>query len=354
MLRLLNGTTLDLLLSVRQDEIKHLMKSLSEKANAGEAVDLSVELMKLTNNVISRMLMSKRCSDKENEATDMRNLVTEINKTTETIIKEHQVARKQETGEVKDLLSILLEIADNESTEIKLSRENIKAIILNMFSAGTDTSALTTEWALAELINHPNSLRKAVDEIGQVVGKKRLLQESDLPNLPYLEAIVKETLRLHPAAPLIPRRSTNDCTVAGYYIPAKTNIYVNVWALGRDPNYWNNPLEFQPERFIESRLDVRGQHFHMLPFESRLDVRGQHFHMLPFGSGRRICPGTSLALQVVQATLGAMIQCFDWKAGKDGNLPRVDMEEGLSFTLSRANPLVCVPVTRLDPILLSI
>ncbi|PWA37355.1 cytochrome P450 93A3 [Artemisia annua] len=366
MLRLLNGTTLDLLLSVRQDEIKHLMKSLSKKANVGEAVDLSVELMKLTNNVISRMLMSKRCSDKESEATDMRNLVTEINKTTgkfnlsdyvwilknldlqgfgkrlkdirnrydaliERIIKEHEVARKQETGEVKDLLN-------NKSMEIKLSRENIKAIILNMFSAGTDTSALTTEWALAELINHPNSLRKAIEEIDQVVGKNRLLQESDLPNLPYLQAIVKETLRLHPAAPLIPRRSTNDSTVGDYYIPAKTNIYVNVWAIGRDPNYWDNPLEFQPERFVESQLDVRGQ----------------HFHMLPFGSGRRICPGTSLALQVVQATLGAMIQCFEWKAGKDGNLPRVDMEEGLSFTLSRANPLVCVPVTRLDPILLSI
>ncbi|KAF5785812.1 putative 3,9-dihydroxypterocarpan 6A-monooxygenase [Helianthus annuus] len=207
-------------------------------------------------------------------------------------------------------------------------------LIQNIFTAGTDTSALTIEWALAELINHPDIMKKATEEIDTKIGKNRLLEESDIPNLPYLQSIVKETLRLHGAAPLIPRKSTEDCVVAGYHIPAKTNIFVNIWALGREPNYWESPLEFRPERFLENQVDVRGQ----------------HFHMLPFGTGRRMCPGTSLALLMVQTTLGSMIQCFEWKAGKDGNLTSVDMKEGTSLTLSRANPLLCVPVARLDPI----
>ncbi|XP_024980898.1 cytochrome P450 93A3-like [Cynara cardunculus var. scolymus] len=372
MSQLLNGTTLDLLLPVRHEEINCFIKLLSEKAKLGKAVDLDGELVKLTNNVISRMLMSERCSEAENEAGEMRKLVTEIAEITgkfnlsdyiwfcknldlqgfgkrlkdirtrfdaliERIMKEHEEARKQEMGEVKDLLHILLDIAQDESMEIKLSRENIKAFILDIFAAGTDTSAITTEWALAELINHPNMMNKCVEEIDQVVGKNRLLQESDIPNLPYLQAIVKETLRLHPTGPMILRQSTEECTVAGYHIPANTTIFVNVWALGRDPNHWENPLEFKPERFEKKQLDVRGQ----------------HFHMLPFGSGRRMCPGTSLALNVVHATLGAMIQCFEWKAGKDGNLTSVDMEEGVGITLPRANPLVCVPVARLEPIPLS-
>ncbi|KAM0027690.1 putative 3,9-dihydroxypterocarpan 6A-monooxygenase [Helianthus debilis subsp. tardiflorus] len=246
------------------------------------------------------------------------------------IIKDHQESRKQGSGKVKDLLNILLDVAEDETMEIKLTREHIKAFILDIFVAGTQSSAITLEWALAELINHPNIMEKAIEEIDQVIGKRRLLQESDIPNLPYLQAIVKETLRLHSTGPVILRQSTEDCTVAGYHIPANTTVFINVWALGRDPNHWENPLEFRPERFEQNNVDVRGQ----------------HFHIIPFGSGRRICPGTSLSLQMIQTTLGSMIQCFDWKAGEDGNLTSVDMEEGPRITLPRANPLVCIPVAR--------
>ncbi|KAI3806500.1 hypothetical protein L1987_22407 [Smallanthus sonchifolius] len=370
MSQLLNGTTLDLLHSVRQDEINRFVISLSQNAKDGKSVDIGGELVKTTNNVISRMIMNERCSDNQSEAKDVRKLVAEINEIAgkfnlsdhiwlfknldlqgfgkklmdirrrydellERIIKEHEDARNQETGsQRKDLLSILLDISEDESMEIELTKENIKALILNMFTAGTDTSALTIEWALAELINHPKIMKKAIQEIDNNIGKNRLLEESDIPNLPYLQSIVKETLRLHAAGPFIPRKSTKDCIVAGYHIPAKTNVLVNIWALSRDPNYWENPLEFRPERFIEYQLDVRGQ----------------HFQMLPFGSGRRMCPGTSLALLMVQRTLGVMIQCFNWKAGKYGNLTSVDMEERATLTISRANPLVCVPVARLDSI----
>ena len=203
--------------------------------------------------------------------------------------------------------------------------------------AGTDTSALTTEWALAELINHPHVMERARQEINAVVGNSRILEESDLVNLPYLQAIVKETLRIHPTGPMIVRESSESCTLWGYEIPAKTQLFVNVWAIGRDPNYWDNPLEFRPERFLSEEGSGKSQ----------LDVRGQHFHLIPFGSGRRGCPGTSLALQVVQTNLAAMIQCFEWKVS--GGNETVDMEEKPGLTLSRAHPLICVPVPWLNP-----
>jgi cytochrome P450 len=182
-------------------------------------------------------------------------------------------------------------------------------------------------------------MNRARQEIDSEVGKSRLVEESDITNLPYLQAIVKETLRLHPTGPIIVRESSEHCTVGGYEIPAKTRLFVNVWAIGRDPKHWENPLEFRPERFIISESEESGK--------SQLDVRGQHFHLLPFGSGRRGCPGTSLALQVVQTTLATMIQCFEWKVvGGDG---AVDMEEGPGLTLPRAHPLICVPAARLHP-----
>ena len=191
------------------------------------------------------------------------------------------------------------------------------------------------EWALAELINNPNILERAREEIDSVVGQSRLVQESDLANLPHVQAILKETLRLHPTGPVILRESSESCTINGYEnIPARTRLSVNVWAINRDPNYWENPPEFQPERFLCAGEDGRSQ----------LDVRGQHFHFLPFGSGRRGCPGTTLALQMVQTGLAAMIQCFDWKVNGT-----VDMQEGTGITLPRAHPLICVPVARLSP-----
>ncbi|KAK6149195.1 hypothetical protein DH2020_016720 [Rehmannia glutinosa] len=382
MSQLLGGQTLDLLQPVRRYEIKRFVEFLAKKANDGKSVDIGSELVRMTNNVISRMIMSERCSGDENEAGEIRNLVHDVAELTgkfnvsdyiwfcknldlqgfgkrskevrdrfdemmERIIDEHEIRRrerlkqKSEEGEivVKDLLDILLDIAEDGSSEMKLTRENIKAFILDLFAAGTDTSAITVEWALSELINHPNILKNAAQEIDSVIGNNnRLVEESDIPNLPYLQAIVKETLRLHPTGPLIVRQSNKDCTIAGYNIPAKTRLFVNVWAIGRDSNHWENALEFRPQRFLSDDGSAKGQ----------LDVRGQHFHLLPFGSGRRGCPGTSLALQVVQTTLAALIQCFEWRfEGENGS---VDMEEGPGLTLPRAHPLICYPMARINPI----
>ncbi|XP_027070598.1 cytochrome P450 93A3-like [Coffea eugenioides] len=381
MTELLGGRTLDLLLPVRRDEITRFMELLSRKSKAGEAVDVGAELIRLANNVVSRMAMSRRCSENENEAADIKTIIHEIAELTgkfnvsdfiwfcknldlqgfkkrirdvaerfdvmiEKIIEEHQETRTKrrhnnDAGQqMKDLLDILLDISEDESSDIRLTRENIKAFILDIFAAGTDTSAITLEWALSELINHPHIMQKAVQEIDSNIGKNRLIDESDISKLPYLQAIVKETLRLHPTGPMIVRESSEDCEVAGYHIPAKTRLLVNVWAIGRDPNYWENPLEFRPERFVFEEGNVSN---------SQPDVRGQHFHLLPFGSGRRGCPGTSLALQVVQTSLAAMLQCFEWNVNGEGN-GKVDMEEGPGITLPKARPLVCVPKARFNPL----
>ncbi|CAN0879733.1 Cytochrome P450 93A3 [Linum grandiflorum] len=380
MSELLGGRTLDRMANLRREEIESFCLGMLNRA--GEKVEVGGELIRLTNNVISRMAMGARCSgDGGGEAEEVREVIRETAELTgkfnladfvwfckgldlqgfgkrmkavrgkfdsmmERIINEHEEERKnrtkttknnnggfeEEDDQVKDLLDVLLDISDGRSSEIRLTRENIKAFILDIFAAGTDTSAITTEWALAELINHPEILTKAQQEIDSIVGKSRMVRESDIPNLPYLQAVVKETLRLHPTGPLIVRESSEDCEVQGYNIPARTRLFVNVWAIGRDPNHWNEPLEFKPERFVEGK-------------ESHVEVRGQHFEMLPFGSGRRGCPGTTLALHMVQNTLAVMVQCFEWKVG--GGV--VDMEEGVGLTLPRANPLVCVPMARLRP-----
>nr|XP_007162282.1 hypothetical protein PHAVU_001G138900g [Phaseolus vulgaris]ESW34276.1 hypothetical protein PHAVU_001G138900g [Phaseolus vulgaris] len=370
-------------LSTRYGPIMHLflgsVPSACSQEREGGAIDVGRELLTLSNNVVSRMIMSQTCSEDDSEAEEVRKLVQDtvlligkfnvsdfvcffknwdvqgfgkrlkeirdrFDTMMERAIKEHQEERKKRKevgnggdGQIKDLLDVLLDIHENENSDIKLTKENIKAFILDVFMAGTDTAASTIVWALAELINHPDVMERAREEIDAVIGSGRLVEESDLVNLSYLQAIVKETLRIHPTGPLIVRESSESCTIWGYEIPPKTQLFVNVWAIGRDPKHWENPLEFRPERFLSEEENGKSQ----------LDVRGQYFHLIPFGSGRRGCPGTSLALQVVQTNLAAMIQCFEWKV-KGGN-ETVDMEEKPGITLSRAHPLVCVPVPRLNP-----
>ena len=186
-----------------------------------------------------------------------------------------------------------------------------------MLFAGTDTNAVTIEWAMSNLLNHPSMLRKLKDDIDSQIGQERLIDEPDLSKLPYLQNIIYETLRLHPPAPvLIPHMSSADCVVGGYDVPGGTMLLVNAWAIHRDPALWEDPLSFKPERF-----EIR---------------EGENFKMLPFGLGRRACPGIVLAHRVVGLTLGSLIQCFEWeRVGKE----EVDMEEGIGLTLPKAQPL---------------
>ncbi|XXG56586.1 hypothetical protein AAC387_Pa03g3962 [Persea americana] len=383
MSELLNGRTLDLMLPIRRLELRRFLQLLAERSEAGKTADMGAELMALTNSVISTMAMRKRCSTTEGDEvheslSELAELVGRFNlgdfnafckkldlqglekrfkdlhrrldRLIEGVLKEHLEERRvrRETGVgrdfAKDFIDILLDISEDEKAEMQLTRENIKAFVLDVFSAGTDTSSVTMEWTLAELINNPTIFKKAREEIDAVVGKDRLVEESDIPNLPYIQAIIKEALRLHPPGPLVPRKSVDYCKVSGYDIPPDAHVYINIWSIARNPDYWEDPLEFRPERFMPS---AKGG-------SSPIDVRGQHYHLLPFGSGRRACPGITLAMQVMQTTVAAMVQAFDWKiSSKDGGgNERVDMTEGVGIIVPMAKPLVCFPIARINPSLM--
>lgn len=230
-----------------------------------------------------------------------------------------------------DFLDLLLSASFNSKhKELQIQDSNIRAVLLDMLAAGTDTSALMTEWALAELLANPEKLTKVQEELDEKVGTSRVVQETDIPNLPYLRAVVSEAFRLHPVAPLlIPHMSLEACQISGYHIPANTVVYINAWAIHRDPSLWDNPLEFCPERFLKSSL---------------LDaIPGQHFHYLPFGSGRRSCPGWRLGLLNVQFVLANLLHGFDWTSL--GGKPRLNEKSGLALALE--DPLIAMPMPRL-------
>ena len=200
-----------------------------------------------------------------------------------------------------------------------------------MFTAGTDTTTSSLEWAMAELLRNPAAMQKLQAELRSTIPPDGKLEETHLQNLPYLDAVVKETLRLHPPLPfLFPRMAMKPCKILGYWIPAETQVLVNVWAIGRDPKNWKDALVFSPERFLE-------------PTGSK-DFKGQHFDFLPFGSGRRMCPAVPLASRVLPMALGSLILRFDW-ALPDGLLPEeMDMSEQMGITLKKKVPLKAIPI----------
>ncbi|GKV39406.1 hypothetical protein SLEP1_g47173 [Rubroshorea leprosula] len=214
----------------------------------------------------------------------------------------------------------------DNSQELKLDRTKLKAVILDMIAAAFDTSSTTIEWALSELQRHPQVKSKLQKELEEVVGMDKIVEETDLGKLTFLDLVVKETFRLHPAVPLLlPHESTEDITVNGYDIPKKSRILVNAWAIGRDPVAWSeNAEEFFPERFTGRDIDVRGH----------------DFQLIPFGSGRRGCPGMQLGILTVKYVLAQLVHCFDMELA-DGMLPSgLDMTEKFGLTLPRANPLL--------------
>ncbi|KAL0429252.1 UNVERIFIED_CONTAM: cytochrome [Sesamum radiatum] len=226
-----------------------------------------------------------------------------------------------------DMLEALLDI--NQKNESELSFDDIKHLLLDLFVAGTDTTSSTVEWAMAELMRNPEKLSKARTELRNVVGQNEEVQESDISRLSYLQAVVKETFRLHPTVPLLlPRKAMEDVEINGFIVPQNTQVLVNVWAIGRDSNVWLNPDEFMPERFMETETD-----FH-----------GQHFELLPFGGGRRICLGLPLAHRMVHLVLATLISNFDWKLEEGLKLEEVDMNEKFGLTLQKAIPLRALPL----------
>ena len=268
----------------------------------------------------------------------MKKVAKAMDKAFEKIIMEHE--QEQQGNRHKDFVDVLLSLMNqpmnpqDEHVYI-MDRTNIKAILLDMISAAFDTSAASIEWTFSELLRNPRVMKKLQDELESVVGMERMVEEEDLGKLVYLDMVMKESFRLHPVAPLlVPHESVEDIIIEGYYIPKKSRIIVNTWAIGRDPNVWSeNVEEFYPERFIGSNNIV--------------ELKGHDFRLLPFGSGRRGCPGMQLGLVIVRFVLAQLVHCFNWELPSGTEAKDLEMTEKFGLSVWRANHLLAKPTYRL-------
>ncbi|GLJ45514.1 hypothetical protein SUGI_0958270 [Cryptomeria japonica] len=345
---------------VREEEVSVMVRSVWEESEHGvRFVNLRKQIFSVLLNIVCRMFAGRSYSDHQlSGGQSFSQMVAEVmhlcgvivprdfipslafldlggycrrmqavNKVfdefAEELIDEHIERRRAKRSEEPDIVDVMLDMVEIGSAEIQVSRVHIKAIISDMLIAGVETSTTTIEWAMTELLRNPQAMSRAQQEIELKVGRDRIVRESDLASLDYLRCVVKETLRLHASAPLLmPHESIQGCNVGGYYIPPKTRLFVNVWAIGRDERVWEDPLEFKTERFIGSSIDVNGH----------------HFELLSFGTGRRGCPGISMGLSSVYLVVAQLIHCFHWNV--EGNL---DRDEVFGLTLPKKFPIFALP-----------
>ncbi|KAH6787219.1 cytochrome P450 [Perilla frutescens var. hirtella] len=347
---MLASTRLNTLSQLRQEEIRRSLQNLTNSKDYA-VVELRPKIFQLIFNVIMMMLAGTRySSDDKKIGNQIHEMVNEVFKSAqssnpedflpflkwidyrglkkkladlgkklddfyERLLAEHR--REKRNTIIGHLLSL-------QETEPEFYTDpTIKGFITNVLLAGTDTSAVTIEWAMSLLLNHPNVLQNAKLELDSKIKHQRLVEEQDLPNLNYLHNIVLETFRMFPAGPLLmPRESSADCRVGGYDVPRGTILLVNAWAIHRDPNVWDEPMRFKPERF--QGLEVETE------------------KLMPFGIGRRACPGLGLGHRIVELVLALLIQCFDWKSV--GSI-EVDLAEGVGLTMPKLKPLeaMCRP-----------
>ncbi|KAH1266923.1 hypothetical protein GLYMA_01G169200v4 [Glycine max] len=242
-----------------------------------------------------------------------------------------------ETDMVDELLAFYSEEAklNNESDDlqnsIRLTKDNIKAIIMDVMFGGTETVASAIEWAMAELMRSPEDQKRVQQELADVVGLDRRAEESDFEKLTYLKCALKETLRLHPPIPLLLHETAEDATVGGYLVPKKARVMINAWAIGRDKNSWEEPESFKPARFLKPGVP---------------DFKGSNFEFIPFGSGRRSCPGMVLGLYALELAVAHLLHCFTWEL-PDGMKPsEMDMGDVFGLTAPRSTRLIAVPTKR--------
>ncbi|KAK6160665.1 hypothetical protein DH2020_004046 [Rehmannia glutinosa] len=235
--------------------------------------------------------------------------------------------REKSTDKKNDLLEALMEISDGNQSD-QFSRNDMKHLLLDLFVAGTDTTSGTVEWVMTELLRNPRIMSKAKKEIQTIIGKNKQVDESDISKLPYLQAVIKETFRYHPPGPFLLRQKDEDeLEINNYTISKNSVILINIWATGRDSRTWPNPNSFEPERFLNGEIDVKGH----------------NFELIPFGAGKRICPGLPLAHRMVHLMVASLIQEFDWELEPGLKSKEMDMNEKFGLSLQKAVPLRAVP-----------
>ncbi|XP_030529451.2 cytochrome P450 CYP82D47-like [Rhodamnia argentea] len=265
----------------------------------------------------------------------MKETAKELDVLVQGWLEEHRRKRLFRPGgdREQDFMDLMLNVMEEAKFSDFDADTVIKATCLNMIIGGTETLTVALTWALSLLMNNRRTLKKAQQELDAHVGKSRPVEESDVKNLTYLQAIVKETMRLYPPAPVNGlKRSMEECTFSsGFRIPAGTRLVLNIWKIQRDERVWSNPDEFEPERFLTTH--------------ENMDMRGQNFELIPFGAGRRSCAGTSLALHMVHLILASLLQCFEIGTVLE---EAMDMTESPGLLNMKASPLEVVLIPRLD------
>ncbi|XP_020223845.1 xanthotoxin 5-hydroxylase CYP82C4 [Cajanus cajan] len=375
MLELLSARRLELLRHVYESEVDTLIRDLGMYVPDNTAVKVTISqwLERLTFNMITKMIAGKRYFSYLQDVDDVEahgivKLIKEfmhisgefvpsdlipllgwfgvhgqvlksmkrIAKDLDTLVggwvEEHKKSDPltNKSWEKHDFIDVMLSVIEDDPVSGHTRDTIIKANVMNLMLAGSDTTSTTMTWILAMLMKNPEALKRAQEEVEHHVGRDRRVEAQDIKNLVYLQAIVKETLRLYPPGPLlVPHEAMEDCHIQGYSVPKGTRVFANVWKLHRDPRLWSEAEKFSPERFMNENGEVD---------------EGHNFEYLPFGSGRRACPGSTFATQVSLVTLARLLQAFDLAEPVD---EPVDLKEGLGITLPKMTPLKILITPRL-------
>ncbi|KAL4559745.1 hypothetical protein LXL04_031890 [Taraxacum kok-saghyz] len=344
-LALLSSRRVQSFKKVREEETRFMIDKIGE--SCGSVFDLGELLNSLTNNVVCRVALGRtyhgtnvndllarfayllgafsvgnyipwmswvdRLSGLEGRT---QKIAKEFDDVLEVALEEH-INKKRvvegENDESHDLIDILLDAQRENTTSFTLHRDIIKAVIMDVFAAGTDTTFAAIEWAISELIKNPKVMKKLQKEIREIAQGKSMISEEDLEKMHYLQAVIKESLRLHTPLPLLIFRETiQDVKLMGYDIKAGTQVFINAWAIGRDPSLWEEAEKFKPERFLNSSVDYKGM----------------NFEFLPFGAGRRGCPGIQFATVIVELVLANLVYRYDFSLPDDVGGEELDMSEG--------------------------
>ncbi|KAF5183184.1 Cytochrome p450 [Thalictrum thalictroides] len=346
--------------SVREEEIALMLKKISQSSSMGAPVNVSELATALTNDIVCRCALGRKHGNSNfgdlagkllklqtaitfsdlfpwlgwmDNLTGLmgriKNISRELDIFYDQVIDEHLIhENKHDNPDYnKDFIDILLQIQKHHTN---FSRENIKAIIMDMFIGGTESTSTTIEWAFAELVKNQNVMRKAQEEVRRVVGKKNKVDEEDIHQMQYLKLVIKESMRLHPAVAINVLESSMITNIRGFHVPANTRLVINNWSIQRDPKQWERPDEFIPERFSYNPVDFKGK----------------DYKFIPFGAGRRICPGISFAMIVVESAVANLLYWFDWKTLDSEEL---DMTEGFRVTVTmKTVPLRLIAVPHLS------
>ncbi|VAH54071.1 unnamed protein product [Triticum turgidum subsp. durum] len=357
---------LDALHHLRSEKVGELMDHVARLARDGKPVNVGRVAFTTSLNLLSRTIFSHDLTslDDDNRSGEFQEVVTGIMEAVGTPnvsdffpvlapadiqgmrrrlaklfsclhvvfdaeVDERLLGRDAGQPRKNDFLDVLLDVAAREDGKDLLDRQTLRSLFTDLFAAGSDTSSSTVEWAMTELLQNPSSLAKVCNELGEVIGPRRKIEEADIVRLPYIQAIIKETFRLHPPAPLLfPRQPEATLKIAGYTIPKGSRVFINVWAIGRDKDVWHEPEKFMPERFLGSTVDFRGA----------------DFELLPFGVGRLICPGMTLATRMVHLILASLLHQFKWSLPVELESDGIDMEDKFGLTLTKVVPL-CIAAT---------